>query len=102
MAGCQLPVLLLSGSYTLRVDVTPLVYGEDRPTQDLNVVLDGVLVGHFTLNQPTSLIIPLPRELTEGREILVEVHRTEFMQAMRSRDVHRQAAARFRVQTGGG
>ena len=66
----ELPVLLLSGSYTLRVDVTPLVYGEDRPTQDLNVVLDGVLVGHFTLNQPTSLIIPLPRELTEGREIL--------------------------------
>ena len=33
-------------------------------------MLDGVLVGHFTLNQPTSLIIPLPRELTEGREIL--------------------------------
>ena len=70
LSEIDLPIPLLSGSHVLRIDVTPLVSGERRPAQDLNVVLDGVLIGHFTLNQPTSLIIPLPRELTEGREIV--------------------------------
>ncbi len=70
LSEIEVPVTPLSGCNVLRIDVTPLVSGEGRPTQDLNVVLDSVLIGHFTLNQPTSLVIPLPRELTEGREIL--------------------------------
>jgi len=66
----DLAVPLLAGSYVLRIDVTPLVSAEARPAQDLTVVLDGVLIGHYTLSQPSTLIIPLPRELTDGRESL--------------------------------
>ena len=39
-------------------------------TQEVSIVLDEIVVGQFSLDQPTTLIMPLPRELTEGRDSL--------------------------------
>lgn len=58
------------GSYAMRIDVTPAVAPRIWPSQDLTVLLDGFVLGHFTIGQPSSLIVPLPRELIEHRDLL--------------------------------
>ena len=68
--GFDLPAPAVPGSYVMRIDMTPAVAPLVRPTQDLTVLLDGFVLGHFTIDQPSSLILPLPAELTEGREVL--------------------------------
>jgi hypothetical protein len=66
----DLPPPATPGGYVLRIDVTPAVAPRIRPTQDLTVLLDGFVLAHFTIGQPSTLIVPLPRELTEKSDSL--------------------------------
>ncbi len=70
LSELDLPAPAMPGSYVMRIDVTPAVAPRVRPAQDLTVLLDGFVIGHFTIGQPSTLILPLPRELIEGRDFL--------------------------------
>jgi len=66
----ELPAPTTPGQYVLRLDGTPLFEPDRLPTQELTVLLDRIVIGQFLLDGKTSLVIPLPRDLTEGRETL--------------------------------
>ena len=66
----ELPAPDAPGTYVMRLEATPLISPEKLPAQELTILLDGIAIGQFTLNEATTLIVPLPRELTDGRETL--------------------------------
>jgi hypothetical protein len=70
--SCQLdlPAPRAPGHYILRIDAWPLIVPGKVPKQDVSVLLDGVVVGQYSLREPAAWIVSLPRELTEGRDVL--------------------------------
>ena len=66
----DLPAPAEPGPYMLRMDVW--IDGDDSmgATREVSIVLDRIVIGQFSLDEPTTLIMPLPRELTEGRDSL--------------------------------
>jgi len=66
----QLPAPALPGAYVLRVEATPFVIEGRLPAQDVTVILDGIVIGQYSLRERSIWIVPLPRELTDGRTIL--------------------------------
>jgi len=71
-ASCQLelPAPRTPGTYGIRLDAWPFVSPGKLSKQDLTVLLDGILVGQFRVEDQAELVVPLPRELTEGRSFL--------------------------------
>ncbi len=67
LAGLELPGLAGPGAYALSLDVNPMIVPGAVPSQEVTILLDRIVVGQFALTQQTALIVPLPRELTEGR-----------------------------------
>jgi hypothetical protein len=59
-----------SGCYVLRIDAFPVFVTEQPHVQDVTILLDGIVIGQFSLREPTAWIVPLPVELTERRDIL--------------------------------
>ena len=66
-AQIELPGPAAPGSYALRLDVNPMVVPGAVPSQEVSILLDRIVVGQYRLDEPAVLIVPLPRELTEGR-----------------------------------
>jgi len=69
------------GAYVLRLDASPLIaFGQ--PKQDVTILLDNTVIGQLSVEQAAAWIVPLPRELTERRDIL----RLNFMLPAARRD----------------
>jgi hypothetical protein len=58
------------GAYLLRVDAFPLIASGGLPNLNVTILLDGIVIGQVSVDEPTSWVMPLPRELTEKRDIL--------------------------------
>lgn len=69
-AQMELPAPRAPGLYMLRLDVWPAGDFGTARTQEVSILLDRIVIGQFSLDEPTTLVMPLPRELTEGRDIL--------------------------------
>jgi hypothetical protein len=69
-AQIELPAPHAPGVYMLRLDVWPAADPGTARAQEVSIVLDRIVIGQFSLDEPTTLVMPLPRELTEGRNSL--------------------------------
>jgi hypothetical protein len=68
-AQIELPAPPTPDPSVIRIDVlTPTVAG---PACDVTVTLSNIVIGQFSLDAPTVWTIPLPPELTVGRDSLV-------------------------------
>ena len=66
-AQIELPGPAAPGRYALRLDINPMVVPGAVPSQEVSILLDRIVVGQYRLDEPAVLIVPLPRELTEGQ-----------------------------------
>jgi hypothetical protein len=69
-AQIELPAPEQPGPHMLRLDVRTAGDESVGPVREVSIVLDRIVIGQFSLDEPTPLIMPLPRELTEGRDSL--------------------------------
>ena len=60
----------MPGAYVLRVDARPLMASGGLPNLDVTIVLDAIVIGQISVREPSAWVMPLPRELTEKRDIL--------------------------------
>jgi hypothetical protein len=58
------------GGYALRVDACPLTVSCASPALDATILVDGFVVGQISVCEASAWLLPLPRELTEKRDIL--------------------------------
>jgi hypothetical protein len=58
------------GWYLLRLDASPLSYIVSGMMPPVSIVLDGIVIAQMRIHEPSAWIVPLPRELTERRDIL--------------------------------
>jgi hypothetical protein len=69
-AEIELPAPTIPGPWLLRVDLTPTgAPGSARP-RNVTIVLDRIMVAQFRVDEPTTRLVPLPRELTDGCDCL--------------------------------
>jgi hypothetical protein len=61
-----LPAPAAPGEFLLRLDVEPPIDTDERAVRDVVLTLDRIVIGQFRCDEPTTWIVPLPRELTEG------------------------------------
>lgn len=66
----ELPAPPTPGFYVLRLDASSLNVPEDVSKQYVTILLDGIVIGQYSLREPSAWVMPLPRELTEGRTSL--------------------------------
>ena len=66
----ELPAPGGSGCYALRLDAWPMTVPGEVPRQDVTILLDGYVIGQQRLDGRSFWLVPLPRELTEGRTVL--------------------------------
>jgi hypothetical protein len=66
----ELPAPRTPGTYVLRLDVAPLVAHVDGSSDDVTILLDGIVIGQFSVREPSAWAVPLPRELYNGHKIL--------------------------------
>jgi hypothetical protein len=69
-AELKLPALRAPGFHAIRLDASPVMSPGEDPNRDVTVLLDGIAVGQFSPREASNRVLPLPRELTEGRDVL--------------------------------
>jgi hypothetical protein len=66
----ELPGPTAFGTHVLRVEAFPLIIPDKVTKQDVTILLDRIVIGQYSLHEPSAWVLVLPRELTEGRESL--------------------------------
>jgi hypothetical protein len=66
----ELPAPQTPGAYVLRLDAAPPVTHDNGSSDDVTILLDGIVIGQFSFREPSAWAVPLPRELYNGHEIL--------------------------------
>jgi hypothetical protein len=66
----ELPAPTIPGSHVLRLDARPAGSLGATGAGAVTILLDHIVIGQFSLDEPTTLLVPLPWELTEGRDTL--------------------------------
>jgi hypothetical protein len=70
LSQIELPAPQEEIRHVLRVNATPLVADGELPAQEVTILLDGIVIGQLTLAEPSTVIVPLPRELVDKRSTL--------------------------------